>query len=130
MLNKKIELKLGGEVHQLWFNNYAVFELQRMYGAERNEIMQKIVDRVKENYLLLIVDLVKVGLKGHALAKGEKTPEINVNELVAEADMNVLYGVVEVFYDIMGVNIPKTDEADKKKVRPQRKKSSPSHSVK
>ena len=115
MLNKKIELELGDKTYQLWFNNYAVCELQSMYGIEENEIMQKIVSRAEDNYLLLITDLIKAGIKGAALAKDELTPNIKVSELVAEADMSKLLKVLEVFYDVMGVNIEK--KAVKKKVK-------------
>lgn len=112
MLNKKLELDLGGEIYQLWFNNYAVCDLQSMYGIEQSEVMKKIVERATDNYLLLIVDLVKAGLRGHYLAKGEVAPNINVPELIADADMDKLVKVLEVFYDIMGVNV----KTDKKKV--------------
>jgi hypothetical protein len=112
MLNKKLEITLGGEVVQLWFNLYAVSELQKLFGVEQGEITQKVIDRAKDNYLLLIVDLIKVGIKGHALAKGEKSPDIlkYINEIVAISEMSDLVPVWEVFNDVMGGNVPKDDK--------------------
>jgi len=117
MLNKKLELNLGGEKVQVWFNNYAVFELQKLYGIEQGEIMKKVSERAMENYLLLITDLVKVGIKGHCLAKGENTPRVydNLSEHVATADMGELMNVWEVFFNMMGGDIKK-EETPKKKV--------------
>lgn len=119
MLNKKIQLELGGRTFQLWFNNYAVCELQSMYGIEQTEVMKKIVERATDNYLLLIVDLVKAGLRGYYLAKEEVMPNIKVSELIADADMDKLVKVLEVFYDVMGVNL----KDDKKKVAPKSRSS-------
>lgn len=113
-MNKKLELDLGEKTYQLWFNNYAIAELQKMYGVKQNEIMNNIIKRGQENYFLLISDLVKAGIKGYALAKEETTPKINIQELVGEADQNELVKILEVFYDVMGVNIEKDD---KKKVK-------------
>lgn len=120
MLNKKLELNLGGEKVQVWFNNYAVFELQKLYGIEQGEIMKKVSERAMENYLLLITDLVKVGIKGHCLAKGENTPDVydNLSEHVATADMSELMNVWEVFFNMMGGDIKK-EETPKKKVMKQ-----------
>lgn len=124
MINKKLELNLGGEKVQIWFNNYAVFELQKMFGIEQVDIMKKVSERVNENYLLLIADLIKVGIKGHCLAKGEPTPEIlkDVNEHIATAEMSELVNVWETFFDIMGGNVPKED---KKKEAPKMKEQNP-----
>lgn len=120
MLNKKLELNLGGEKVQVWFNNYAVFELQKLYGIEQGEIMKKVSERAMENYLLLITDLVKAGIKGHCLAKGENTPSVydNLSELIATADMGELMNVWEVFFNMMGGDIKK-EETPKKKVMKQ-----------
>ena len=114
MLNKKLEITLGGEVVQLWFNNYAILELQNLFGADQGEITRKVIERAKDNYLLLVVDLIKVGIKGHCLAKGDKAPDMikDVNELAATAEMSELIRVWEVFNDIMGGNVPD----DKKKM--------------
>lgn len=119
MVNKKLELTLGGKKVHIWFNNYAIFELQKVFGIEQGEIMQKVSERVKENYLLLISDLIKVGIKGHCLAKDETTPDIlnNINEHVATAEMSELVNVWETFFDIMGGNLKK--DVDKKKVKKQ-----------
>ena len=126
MVNKKLEITLGGEKTQLWFNNYAVIELQNLFGVEQSAITQKVIERAKENYLLLVVDLIKVGIKGYCLAKGEKTPDIlkDINEHVATAEMTELINVWTVFNNIMGGDLPNDD---KKKVvskkKPQKKTS-------
>ena len=115
MLNKQLEIKLGDEKTLLWFNNYAVFELQSMYGVEQAEIFKRVSERAKENYLLLLSDLIKVGIKGHCFAKGITTPLIldNLNEHIATAEISELMVVWEVFFSIMGGNV-KPDESKKK----------------
>lgn len=113
MINKKLEITLGEEKVLLWFNNFAVFELQKFYGVNQNDILTKVSERAQDNYLLLIQDLITVGVKGYAMAKGEKTPDILgiLSENIAVADLSELMEVWNVFYDIMGGNI----KGDKKK---------------
>ena len=120
MLNKKIELKMGDVKIPLWYNNYAVFELQSMYGVDNSEILLKVTERAKENHLLLIADLIKIGIKGHSLALNQTLPDYydNVNLLLADADMGEVMQVWQVFIDVMGGNI----ESDKKKVTKTAKK--------
>lgn len=124
MLNKKVEINLGGEVVQLWFNNYAVFEMQSMFGVEQTEITKLVSERIKENYLLLAADLIKIGIKGHSLAKGINTPSIinEVNELVATADINELMRVWEVFFDSIGGNVKeeKKNQDETPKIKEQK----------
>ena len=126
MVNKKLEITLGEKKYQLWFNNYAVFELQKMYGIEQSQVLTKVSERANDNYLLLIGDLIKVGIKGHALAKGKNTPDVlgELHELLAVADLKELMQVWTVFFDIMGGNLKK-EEGDKKKAekKPRKKKS-------
>lgn len=121
-----MEITLDGEVRQLWFNNFAAFELREMFGVDQASILQAVIERSKENYLLLLADLIKVGLKGHSLAMHGTTPEIvkDVNMLVADADMGELMKVWEVFFDTIGGNVKQ--EPDKKKVakKPSAKKRS------
>lgn len=127
MLNKKIEIKLGGVEIPLWFNNYASAELQKMYGADINTLMITLVERLQENYLLILSDLIKAGIKGHCFALDLPKPEYlsNVNELIAqEADetlVPVWLEVFEVFKEHMGINLPK--EESKKKVVKNTKKA-------
>lgn len=129
MLNKKIEIKLGGVEIPLWFNNYASAELQKMYGADINTLMVTLVERLQENYLLILSDLIKCGIKGHCFALDLAKPEYlaNVNELIAqEADetlVPVWLEVFEVFKEHMGVNLPKEENANKKKVKQSTKKA-------
>ncbi len=127
MLNKKIEIKLGGIEIPLWFNNYASAELQKMYGADINTLMITLVERLQENYLLILSDLIKAGIKGRTFALDLPKPEYlaNVNELIAqEADetlVPVWLEVFEVFKEHMGINLPK--EEGKKKVTKNTKKA-------
>lgn len=126
MLNKKIEIKLGGIDIPLWFNNYASAELQKMYGADINTLMITLVERLQENYLLILSDLIKAGIKGRTFALDLPKPEYlaNVNELIAqEADetlVPVWLEVFEVFKEHMGINLPK-EEGKKKAVKPSKK---------
>jgi len=127
MLNKKIEIKLGGVEIPLWFNNYASAELQKMYGTDINTLMITLVERLKENYLLILSDLIKAEIKGHCFALDIPKPEYlaSVNELIAqEADdtlVPVWLEVFEVFKEHMGINLPK--EEGKKKVVKNTKKA-------
>lgn len=126
MLNKKIEIKLGGVEIPLWFNNYASAELQKMYGADINTLMITLVERLQENYLLILSDLIKAGIKGRTFALDLPKPEYlaNVNELIAqEADetlVPVWLEVFEVFKEHMGINLPK-EEGKKKAMKPSKK---------
>ena len=126
MLNKKIEIKLGGIEIPLWFNNYASAELQKMYGADINTVMVTLVEKLQDNYLLILSDLIKVGIKGHFFALDIPKPEYltNVNELIAqESDetlVSVWLEVFEVFKEHMGINLPK--EEGKKKATKNIKK--------
>ena len=127
MLNKKTEVKLNGVEIPLWFNNYASAELQKMYGADINTLMVTLVERLQENYLLILSDLVKAGIKGHCFALDIPKPEYlaSVNELIAqEADetlVPVWVEVFEVFKEHMGINLPQED--GKKKVTKPTKKA-------
>lgn len=120
MVNKKLEISLGGETHQLWFNNFAVFDLQKMYGTDQSGIMQKINDRANDNFLLVLIDLIEVGMKGHTLAMRLPNSTLNINEIVANEDlgnlMKIWGDVWEVFTEHMGMKLPE----DKKKVRTEK----------
>lgn len=131
MINKKIELVLKGEKVQLWFNTFSKYELMGMYKANNEiEFAQRMGEKAQENSLLLLIDIVKAGIKGASLAKGEKTPDVydNINMVFAEMEMEdtlKLWGeVFTVFNHHMGKNVK---EEDKKKVvrkkKPQKKKS-------
>lgn len=119
MLNKKIEIKLNGVEIPLWFNNYASAELQKMYGADISTLMITLVERLQDNYLLILSDLIKAGIKGHCFALDIPKPDylVNVNELIAnEADETLIpvwMEVFEVFKEHMGINLPQ--EEGKKK---------------
>jgi len=122
MLNKKIEIKLKGVEISLWFNNYASAELQKMYGADITTVMATLVERLQDNYLIILSDLIKVGIKGNYLAKEESKPAYfsNINEMIAEEpDENltkVWIEVWEVFREHMGLNLPQEENKGKKKV--------------
>ncbi len=129
MLNKKIDIKLRGVEIPLWFNNFASAELQKMYGADITTVMGVLLDKLKDNYLIILTDLIKVGIKGHCLAKDETKPEYfnNINEWIAEendADLiKVWLDVWDVFSEHMGLNLPKSEDTGKKKVSMNTKKA-------
>lgn len=121
MLNKKIEIKLGGVEIPLWFNNYASAELQKMYGADITTVMTVLVEKLQDNYLVILSDLIKVGIKGNYLAKDTEKPEYfsKVNEMVAEAPDEILIPVWtevwNVFTEHMGINLPTEEKQVPKK---------------
>ena len=125
MLNKKIEIKLKGVEISLWFNNYASAELQKMYGADITTVMTVLVGKLQDNYLIVLSDLIKCGIKGHYLAKDADKPDYfaNINEMVAEEPddnlISVWLEVWEVFKEHMGLNLP-TDTDSKKKVNTEK----------
>lgn len=129
MLNKKIEIKLGGVEIPLWFNNYASAELQKMYGADITTVMHVLIEKLQDNYLVVLTDLVKCGIKGHYLGKDIEKPEYfsNINEMIAEEPDETLIPVWveawQVFCEHMGVNLPKPEETGKKKVIRKQKKA-------
>jgi hypothetical protein len=127
MLNKKIEIKLKGVEIPLWFNNYASAELQKMYGADINTVMTVLLEKLQDNYLIILSDLVKVGIKGNYLGKDISKPDYfaNINEWIAEEPDETLIPVWlevwTVFSEHMGLNLPKEENTGKKKVRNTKK---------
>lgn len=127
MLNKKIEIKLGGVEIPLWFNNYASAELQKMYGADITTVMHVLIQKLQDNYLVVLTDLIKCGIKGHYLAKDTEKPDYfsKISELIAEEPDETLMPVWleawEVFCEHMGVNIPKQETGKKKAIRNTKK---------
>lgn len=131
MINKKIEIKLGGVEIPLWFNNYASAELQKMYGTDITTVMKVLTEKLQDNYLIVLCDLVKIGIKGHYLAKDTDKPEYfsKVSEMLAEEPDETLIPIwVEawaVFCEHMGLNVPQQETTGKKKVTPKQKKATP-----
>lgn len=128
MINKQVELTLSGQKIQLWFNTFSKYELMGMYQADNEiEFAEKMSDRAKENALLLLMDIVKAGIKGASLAKGETTPEIynNINMVFAEMPMEdtltIWTTVFKSFNEHMGMNV----KEDKKKEAPTAKNQNP-----
>lgn len=130
MLNKKIEIKLGGVEIPLWFNNYASAELQKMYGTDAVTVMKVLTDKLQDNYFTVLTDLIKVGVKGNYLAKDGLKPDYfdSLNAMVAEEEeinlVSIWTETWTVFCEHMGLNIPK-QETVKKKVTRNTKKSKP-----
>lgn len=130
MLNKKIEIKLGGVEIPLWFNNYASAELQKMYGVDITTLMTVVVEKLQDNYLILLSDLIKVGVKGNYLAKEIEKPEYfsRISELLAEEKQDNLLPIWvdcwEVFKEHMGLNIQQEETIKKKVVKNTRKAQS------
>jgi len=126
MLNKKIEIKLNGVEVPLWFNNFASAELQKMYGADITTVMTVLMEKLKDNYLIVLTDLIKCGVKGYYLAKDISKPDylVNINEWVADEPDETLIPVWleiwEVFKEHMGLNLPQ-EEGKKKVVKPTKK---------
>lgn len=121
MINKQVELTLSGQKVQLWFNTFSKYELMGMYKADNEvDFAEKMSIRAKENALLLLMDIVKAGIKGASLAKGETTPIIydNINmvfaEMAMEDTLKIWTTVFKSFNEHMGMNL----KEDKKKESP------------
>lgn len=130
MLNKKIEIKLGGVEIPLWFNNYASAELQKMYGTDISTVMVVLVEKLQDNYLIILTDLIKIGVKGNYLAKELEKPEYfsKINEMIAEEPDETLIKVWldtwKVFEEHMGLNLPQEKTSKKKVVKNTKKAQS------
>jgi|SRR5690606_2282302 len=131
MLSKELELKIGGQKVQVWFNTFSKFQLMGMYNANTElEFATEMSKRAKDNYLLLLIDLLKAGIKGSSLARKQDTPDIydNLEMVIADTEMDELLiiweKVFKAFNEHMGANI-KTDNKKKvvRKPKPARKKS-------
>lgn len=126
MLSKKTEIKLNGVEIPLWFNNYASAELQKMYGADITTVMNVLLEKLKDNYLIILSDLIKIGIKGNYLAKDTSKPDYleNINEWIAEEQDETLIliwlDIWTVFSEHMGLNLPQ-EEGKKKVVKPTKK---------
>lgn len=122
-LNKKMQVKADGKVYQLWFNNYAMFEIAATFGIDQRDIVMRCVEKLQENFLILVADLFLAGYKGFKLAKEDEIDltRADVMEIVATANVEDLYSIWEVFKDANALNLEEEDsemsDADKKKVK-------------
>lgn len=61
----KIQITLGGQARNLWFNNYAKGALGGIYGLDPMEATEKLLDDIKANYVKAIENMVSAGLEGY-----------------------------------------------------------------
>ena len=125
MVSKEIEVILGGEKIQVWFNIFSRYELKAMYKPKDDiDFAKKLAEKANENELMVAIDLLKAGIKGAAMARKQTTPDVydKIELLIAEMDMESLFSlwavIFEAFNEHMGNKI-KTD--DKKKVEAKKK---------
>lgn len=118
-----MQVKADGKVYQLWFNNYAMFEIAATFGIDQRDIVMRCVEKLQENFLILVADLFLAGYKGFKLAKEDEIDltRADVMEIVATANVEDLYSIWEVFKDANALNLEEEDsemsDADKKKVK-------------
>lgn len=87
-MNGIIEIQLGGQQRTLRFNNYAKAELGNIYGADPMEAAQNLLERLKDNYVRTMADLVYCGLTGSYYAKAldRDFTRADVAEWMADAE--------------------------------------------
>lgn len=122
MLNKKIQVRNGKDVFQLWFNNYSTAEIASIFGVEDKHVLKVCVEKLKTNFLILAGDLFLAGYKGQKLATSQPVDltREDVSEIVATANEDDLVKVWNVFFEHIGGNEPK-DKKPKKKAAKQKK---------
>jgi hypothetical protein len=104
-MNGIIEIQLGGQLRTIRFNNYAKAELGNIYGLDPLEAGQKLGERMQDNYVRAIADLVYAGLTGAYYAKGHDRDftRADVAEWVAEAADTDMAKVFTTWIDATGI---------------------------
>lgn len=131
-MNGRIQLKIGDETIQLWFNNFSKVELGKSllttvngYPAKPNEIefLQAIQKKATENHLVLLRDVVFAGVIGHAYGTDNliQYTKPQIAEIIATANQDDLYEVWTTFMDAMGMNLDGIITEAKKKVKKKKK---------
>lgn len=123
MLNKKIQVKNGKEIYQLWYNTYAVVEISSAYGVDKTDILQKLQEKMQDNFMVIIADLFFYGYKGQKLATNQVVDltREEVSRIVATSDIGDLMNIWKVFTEHMGANESRAEKADKKKAGKKKK---------
>lgn len=104
-MNGIIEIQLGGQRRTIRFNNYAKAELGNIYGIDPLEAGQKLGERMQDNYVRTIADLVYAGLTGAYYAKGldRDFTRADVAEWIADAADTDMAKVFTTWVEATGV---------------------------
>lgn len=90
-MHGKVSIMLGGEQRRLYFNNYSVVELGKIYGIDPIEMGNKMMSELNAgDYMRVFSRIVFCGLVGDFYAKDMDMPydKATVAGWVAEVDMN------------------------------------------
>jgi hypothetical protein len=118
------EIELNGNKERIRFNQYARAELRKFFMPAgkayltETELTQAIIDKWKENDVLLIKIIVYAGIVGDSLVTGF-TPRLTqeeVGEFIGSAKDEELLTIWRVFLEAQGFNLSQEqDEQTEKK---------------
>lgn len=87
-MHGKIKITLGGQVVDLYFNNYSKAELGNMFGVDPLEASMKIAEEIKANHMRACAKLIYSALIGYYAAKDMDCPYSRQQVAEWAADMS------------------------------------------
>lgn len=132
-MHGKIKITLGGQVVDLYFNNYSKAELGNMFGVDPLEASMKIAEEIKANHMRACAKLIYSALIGYYAAKDMDCPysRQQVAEWAADMSGEDTLKVWETWKESIDIPqiLPEQSNGTGKKKRPGGKlKTSPSES--
>src|SRR5690625_4966067 len=120
-MNGKLRIELDGKEIKLWFNRFSEFEMKNFFKGEN--LLKAIEDKVKENEMAFIADLIWIGVVGQREATLEDTQmsRKDIRMAIAEASLDDLARVSNVFFKAMGQDLEQPKKKAEKK--PTKKQS-------
>lgn len=115
------------------FNNYARAELRKFFMKEgevsltETQLTERIIEKWKENDVLLLKIIVYAGIVGYSLVKHDSPllTRDQVGEYIGDAAETELYTIWKTFLEAQGVGLNKEPQEQKKKKAKPRKKKTP-----
>lgn len=123
-------ITLENKQYGIRFNNYARAELRKFFMKEgefqltETQLTERIIEKWKENDVLLLKIIVYAGIVGDSLVKHD-TPLLTREEVgayIGEADEKELYDIWKTFLDAQGIGLNKEAPKEQKKKKATRKK--------
>lgn len=102
----------------IWFNTFSKYQLMGMYEANNEiEFAEKLVQKSKENALLLLIDIIRAGIKGDCLANNKTTPDVydKINMVFAEMPMEETLIIWNDVFNVFNLHMGRKKEQDESK---------------
>lgn len=117
MYHGKLNITLSGKELKLHFNNYSDFEVTKIFGKEN--LIDNITEKVQENELAFIADLIWIGTYGYreATLTDTQMTRVEIRKAISEGNAMELAEVSKAFFDHLGQNLEiekTTPEGEKK----------------